>query len=417
MPVKLPYMSSSGGSSNGSLNVFTGTTAPTTKNGIWINSSQGITNIVQDNDIWTPNTFYDTGLFTQTGTGKKLFYYNGYLYYINRTGLFKGALGSVTFTNVSTAFNNTLPDYGLTQDPNNPRYLYGLVGSSSNTTSSIYKYDLETYSVTAASSNLNVYMYAQARQQAIIYNNYFYAFRHNSASQGSSPIALFKYDLNKVTYEITTVLDTSSLIYPHMQLIGTNLYILYIVNNVITAKKINLTNNSVTNMSLSGDTSLVNYSFLDVAITNDGANKIYFMSPTTDNSYTKIMKVLNVDTGVITSYTYPQTAIGASSSTALFYYGGIVYIYNMLVNSYGNNYLFHFKLTGKSYPTGTVVITRTDAYNGVYQTELLTPKERPSGSYNLFKTGYNMAYQSIGGQLVSSHSVYNGNGTSWVQIR
>ena len=424
MPVKLPSTGSggsSGGGITGGLNLFTGTTTPATKHGIWINTSQTITNVVQDNDVWTPNTFYNTGVtiantfFANSAGTNNLFYYNGYIYKFQSntsgTGLFRASIDTAAFSSVKTMESTNIPRYGAVQDQNNPRYVYGVSGSSDSDI--VCKYDLETGTLTAIGTT-TYYPWSSAYQNAAFYDNVYYGFYHTSSSQGGYPSGIYKYDI--ATKKFTSVMGASDLSYPRMITVGSNLYILYAVSKVLNAKKINLITGAQSTLTLSGSTTIVGEVFGHAVMVTDNANKIYFMTPYSSTSST-VMSVLNVDTGVVSSYSASGTLGVKGAYFGMLYYNGTVYIYGMNVTSSSVYSIYHFKLTGKSYPTGTFVISRTDNNGGVYNTELISPKKRPTGTYNMFKTGYNMAYISINGQLSASQAVYNGDGSSWVKIR
>lgn len=419
-----PILLSGGGGAK--LNIFSGTTQPKENNGIWIKSEQEITNIVQDNDVWAPNTFYNPNVniansfFVNSSNTNRVFYYNGYMYKFqsntNGKGLFKAPIDTAVFTQVIST--TIIPHYGLAQDPSNPRYLYGLTMDSSNNLY-MHKYDLASATDTVISGNMNYYGWTYSCQSAAIYNGHFYGFLDNSSSQGSTPYILFEYNLNNGGVDYTELFDVedAGIAYPRLEAIGSNLYMLYLTNKVLTVRKFDLTNKTSSIMSLSGNTN-VGVNYLDSMIyTTDNANKIFFMSPYGDTNGTS-MFVLNVDTGVVSSYPLASGVVGVKSKYAgMMYYNGIVYIYGMCISSSYSYEIYQFKLTGKSYPTGTLAMVRTSNNSGVFETELMSPKDRFSGTYNMFKTGYNMVYQSIDGQLVATHPVYNGDGSSWVQIR
>lgn len=421
----------SGGSRGGELNIFSGSTEPQTKHGIWIKSEQAITNIVQDNDIWTPNTFYDTGVQINTNTNffvnnlstNKVFYYNGYIYKFQNNaigqGLYKAPVNTAVFTLVNASA--TIPTYGAAQDIKNPRYVYGVTGSTSQSSVGVvHKYDLETGTDTSLGGCHYYYQWSSSNQAGVIYNDSLYGFYCTSSGNSVSdkPSYVFKKALNGAAFSIENILDTSTYSHPKMEIVGSNLYIMHINSSSnLAVTKVNLETKSSTVMSLSGDLNLGISQSLYMFHTTDNANKIYIMCPQYGTNATK-MFVLNVDTGVVSSYSLPSGIKGVMYGYgSMLYNNGVIYVYGVSKSTDTNYGIYQFKITGKSYTTGTLAIVRTSNNDGVYETELVSPKDRISGTYNMFTTGYNMVYQSIGGQLVSSHPVYNGNGSSWVQIR
>ena len=426
-----PILLSGGSSGGGSLNIFSGLNEPTTKHGIWIKSEQAITNVVQDNDIWTPNTFYDTGVkiatdknfFVNNMSTNKVFYYNGYIYKFQNntfgTGLYKAPVNTAVFTLVNASIE--LPLYGAAQDIKNPRYVYGVTGSySQSSTGYLHKYDLETGTDTSLGGCHYYYQWINSSQDGVIYNNSFYGFycTNSSNSVSDKPSYVFKRALNGAAFSIENILDVSTYSHPKMEIIGNNLYIMHINSSSnLAVTKVNLETKSSTVMSLSGSINLGISQLFGVFYTTDNANKIYIMCPQYGTNATK-MFVLNVDTGVVSSYSMSSGIKGVMYGYgSMLYNNGTIYVYNVSKSSDTDYGIFQFKITGKSYTTGTLAIVRTSNNDGVYETELVSPENRFTGTYNLLTTGYNMVYQSIGGQLVSSHPVYNGNGSSWVQIR
>lgn len=425
-----PILLSGGSSGGGSLNIFSGLTEPTTKYGIWIKSEQAVTNVVQDNDIWTPNTFYDTNVKINTNTNffvnnlstNKVFYYNGYIYKFQNNaigqGLYKAPVNTAVFTVLNA--NATIPIYGAAQDIKNPRYVYGVTGSySSSSMGVLHKYDLETGTDTSLGGCHYYYQWYNSCQDGVIYNNSFYGFYCDSSATATTnkPTYVFKKALSGSAFSIENILNTSNLQYPKLQLVGTNLYVMTINSSNLSVIKVNLETKQSTTMSLSGDINLGVSNSMYLISASDNANKIYIMCPEYNNNAKK-MFVLNVDTGVVSSYSMPSSIKGSMYGySSMLYNNGVIYVYSVSKSSDTDYGIYQFKITGKSYTTGTLAIVRTSNNDGVYETELVSPENRFTGTYNLLTTGYNMVYQSIGGQLVSSHPVYNGNGTSWVQIR
>jgi len=417
-----------GGDSGGSLNIYTGTTAPLKKEGIWLEGNYPITNVVNDPDVWVAGSFnytwatpypvpsgsgYVTGAASAV-LGDYIFVFGGQLFSNNFYSVINNCYKYNTLTNVWTEIATYPSNIANAAAISVGGYIYIIGGiiPSIGVTTNCYKYD----------PNANTYTPIASLPSALTDHSVVYAYGEIFTFGGSSSRSVIEGYTTKAYNPATNTWRTISNIS-----LGRRNPAVAEYNGKAYCFGGEGSNGSSTTafyydlLTLDGGTSITylpNGRSLARATAIDG--KIYITGG--GGSENKNMIIYDIATNTYSS----KINIDIPDSNAVQYYyhvqefvNGKLHLITGQTNSISNrvvNVHLFYAFQGKSFPSGTLVLQRGDELTGTYQTELCTPSKGISGVRTRLLTSFDSVFYHDGTDLRDSIPTYYGNGLSWVKI-
>ncbi len=386
------------------LNVFVGLNPPTTYEGIWIQTTEVITSIINDLELWFAEAWNDTSLVSYAdipyapGNGRPTLVAVGTdLYLMGGVGI-KYNYKYNTLTNIWTRMSDMpIATYLHTAVAiGTDIYVMGGWGSS-GTQNYNYKYNTlnDTWEVK------KVIPYAIYQHTAVAIGTDVYVMGGNN---GGATTYNYKYDTLNDTWTIKKVMPYSAYLHTAVA-IGTDIFIMGGINSSNNYKY-----NTLTDMWTA--LKVIPYSaqsHISVPVGTD----IYIMGGSYNGTYTNNYKY-NIVTDTWTAMSVMPYAtynhVAAYTNNAIHVMGGYNGSTTLLYNR-------RYNLTSKQYPNGTVVIYKTNGMSGTYSAELVTPASRFPGIFNRLLTGFNNVYMYSGGTLQENLPTYYGDGSTWVKFK
>ncbi|MFC6334283.1 Kelch repeat-containing protein [Paenibacillus septentrionalis] len=396
------------GGGGGKLNVYTGLTQPAKKEGVWIQTSQAITSVRNDLDIWLAN-----------------------------------AWSRVSYADMPERISRA----AAVSDGANTYVLGGFSSNSATSRSTNYRYNANTNTWTTLQPMVaNVMLHCAA-----VVDKKIYVFGGSHSSNSTPTAFLRKYDILQNTWETLPNMPVP-LQYAACVAVGTKIYI-------FGGSQTSFTDGRTTTRCY--DTVSDTWSLL-AAIPEQRASavacavgtKIYLvhghMSAGTSGGNPKDFcydTITNAWTEIATSPAWIRTdgsGVAVGNNVFVFYRTeGVVYntttntwtvlpngsvnhlypvtgYYQGMIYVIGGNSLSSvssYALNSTSYPTGTVILYRIDPAYGQWQTELVTPGQLLLGVNTRLLSHFDDAFIHDGTTLRGDLPSYYGNGSAWVKFK
>lgn len=414
------FILSNGG--GGQLNVFTGSTAPTTFEGVWIQTTTPISSVRNDLDIWLANawslaSYADVPAALRDVVAVE---YGGYIYVIGGQNTGSNTVATLYRYNPT---NNTWTT--LTSMPavrklhsavvvNGKIYVMGgtATGGIGSPTSvqTTYCYDIATdIWTTLANMPLARHSHAAVAVGTKIYvvGGYY--------SQGSATVnTCYEYDTNNDTW--TTLANMPNSLFNHAAVaVGTKVYVF--AGQSTTASNATYCYDTVANSWTT--LAVVPYSTTGARAIAVGT-KVYFGGgsnagnpPTSTNS-----NAFYVYDTVANTWSALTSMSANRSMFAMVYANGFIYFMGGLVTSTTvSASVIAYALTSATYPVGTFILYRINQAYGAWQTELVTPDTPLLGVNTRMLSHFDDLYIHDGSTLRGDLPSYYGNGSAWVKFK
>jgi len=398
------FIQSSGGG-GGKLNVYTGLTQPAKKEGVWIQTSQAITSIRSETDIWLANSWTNSN-----------------------------------YTDMPQALA-----YGEAVTVGSNIYYLGGTTSASALLSTNYRYNTSnnTWSIMAPLPRV------LAGHGAIAVGGKIYVFGGSRTNNSHSSPSNTTYCYNPETNTWTTLTNMpASLSGMGVAAIGDIVYIFGGRNNpnsysncysynTITDTWSNLSNFPTVEYEIA----MCAYGGIVYAFGGATTNQVRTYNPVTDTfSAITLMPttlpacraiLVDSDVYIFTGTTYSLYKYNIPSNTwttltgfpdnrlsiAAARVNDLMYILGGSINSRYQSSIKAFALTATSFPTGTVVLFRPREDYGNYTAELLTTSKLLGINNTRLLTYFDDVFIRDSSTLRGDLPSYYGNGTSWVKFK
>ena len=391
------------------LNVFVGANPPATYEGIWIQTEEAITSIINDIELWFANKWNDTSLMTYAnmpfspGSNRPAIAAVGtnlYLFGRNAGQSFKYDTIANTWISIS---NLPYPAQGITAVAiGTDIYVMGGQADSSIYYNKAYKYD----TLTDSWAQLPNMTYNASFHAAAVVGTDVYIIGGLSTS-GSYSGQIQKYNTLTNAWSQGRYAIPNGMAYHTASPYGTYIFIIGGANS--TGNKLDICRYDTTTDTLVYLTPpFVANPTLHTAV-RVGA---YFMIMGGSSSPTKSTRY---DPSTNTIMDMPDVPYSAVYHVAAYA--------NNAIHVMGSNQSGHttdnrrYNFTSKQYPDGTVVLHKVHDYLGSLRVELVSPAVRPFGLNTRFLTGLDNVYMYINGSLQENLPTYYGNGSSWVKFK
>lgn len=412
------FIQSSGGG-GGKLNVYTGTTQPTKKEGIWINTTTAITSVRNDQNIWLANTWTGSSyanppmLVNYKNTPES----GGFIYTVENMSLLR-----------YNPANNTwsyLADMPSTTNITNATFdavagkLYYICGvMNGGTTNTVYIYDIASNTWSRGrNSPVNRAYHATAVVGTSIY--LFGGIISGSSASNSSSSACYRYDTVTDTWSVIANYGNGSHGYSILAAasLGTKIYTFGGYQQTLTTlRNFVWEYDTLTNewSSKTGAPSVLGWH----SATTVGS-KIHILggsSGTTGTAITNLSPRHNIYDPATDTWTVgTDIPLGRLGHGAAFV-NNILYIVGGRVST-GTDYVQGYAFTAKSFPAGTVIIVRNDERYGAWQTELVTPSKGIEGVNSRLLAHFDDVFIHDGSTLRGNLPSYYGSGSAWVKFK
>jgi len=392
------FIQASGGS-GAKLNVFTGLTEPTKKEGIWIKQNVPITSIRNDLELWFGGQWNNPAMLSFADIPEPR-YDHAVAVLGNYVHLVGGNSGSA---DVSTHYRyDTVTNTWTTLAPlpaNKSRhsmaavggYLYVMGGQGSGATQNL-RYD-PIGNVWTELAPLPVGVSTHA---AVAIDQYVYlALGGNSGSR-----AMLRYDTIQNSWTFLALMPEIRSFYA-MAAVGTKVYVIG-GSSGSSASNTNYCYDTVTNTWATlapTPTATQNQSCAAVGTKIHIMGTVHYVYDTVTNTWSSEVQL-------------PATrssSVGAYLNNRIYILGGSPSQVRQSVIAYMFN--------SKAYPAGTVIIYRTNAQYGVYASELVTPSKPLLGVNTRMLVNFDNVYIHDGADLLQNAETYIGTGTAWQKIK
>lgn len=385
------------------LNIFTGTSEPTKKKGIWLNKVLQYSNVINEKNLYlTPvwnnekmsNMVQPTWSNDNTSIntdGKNLFFMGG-----NSSSyklFYKYDFINNSYTQLANLPNN-LNKYERVSVANSEK-IYYLARNTSPRGQALITYDIENNSFDS-SAPLVVTGTFITGYCLVLYNNYLFIIGGNDIYNNISSYKKRNYKFN---LSLQTGVEMANIPYNFNQgcavLIGDYIYLIGGSESLRKVYKYSIFDNSYTELTD------LTFDFSNGTITAV-ENDIYLFS---NSKYYKY----NVETGVTTS-------LGDMPSTFSNYYGNLSVFFNnsiyiMSVNSTsGQRYINILDFPPKNFTPNSIILSQN--WNK-FKTELIDTNVENGLQYSFD----NVYYSDENGELDDTIEIYYGNGTTWQKFK
>lgn len=406
-----------GGGGEGKLNVFTGTSQPTKKEGIWIQSSQQISSTVIDQNIFLANKWNDPVLnpipdmpISVVAPCAEII--DGVAYVIggqvsnnSTTGFTERVFRYNTKTKVWSESNAVPRRLAYAGSFVHGRNIYVVGGAatpngSGSAALNCFNVDTQTWSVKANAPT------PLTRIRVEVVGNFSYVF-----SIGSAGTNLWVYNILSDSWSAISSIPFNGQSYGPVAAVGAQIYLMS-TWGVGTAYKYNTLNgtwSAITKMPLNRQNTPA------VAV---GTN-IYIFG---GNQYTSGTGTMMLE-GYIYNTLNDSWAMAPNMPSYRVLYGivfhdGMVYMFGG-TDASGINFntgfsVLAYSFTEKAYSVGTVVVFRADEMYGKYRSELISPAKSLGGRIlSHFDDAFIRDSTGLRGDLPT----YYGNGSAWVKFK
>ena len=390
------------------LNVYTGMSEPTKKEGIWMQTNKSFNKIITDKEIflgntWTPSAPYGTIPFTPGNTcgipcGKKIYSINQstYLLWIYDTVL-------------KTWSNGTPPPYTGAQFASGvvigtDLYFSGGYGGSGSV-KSFYKYNTlnDTWTQLADLPTATEWHGSVTNGSKII------TFGGTSGSAANALV--YSYDI--ATNVWTTKTSMPKALVQHTAILVGNL--VFIMGGRSYASG-SLGANNTTNYyyNIDSDTWKTTTSVIPLATYNSVAISIgqYIYIICKNTTTAGVSKLYKYDT---VSDTWVTLADTPSTSTSYGSLGGFIESLFYVFRS-ATTVIEAYSFTGKIFEENSLVIVKNNLTSGTYYTELITPLKPVEGLFTRLVNGFNDVWLFVDSKL-NEYPSYYGDGTQWIKFK
>lgn len=399
-----------GGTSNMSLNIFTGQNEPESKDGIWVKADKTIEHITEDNDYyiegqWITNRYADIPVdfsFCPTVTDGEFIYLFGSYASADRKKAYKYDIKNNTYTRLTDIPYNVYQTSAVLVGSD--VYLFGgeYNGGNRNTA---YKYDTLTDTYTQITNIPSTgYFCICGMYCAVAIGTDIYLF----GSNGADGVATTAYKYNTLTDTYTKLANIPSSHYEGcITSLGTDIYLMGGSSSEASTKayKYDTLTNTYTRLSdlpySLSNTSIVGINDMIYLMGGNNSRQVFYKYDTLTDTYTQL------------------------SNLPFYYsYGTVQYIDNRIYLIGGtdgqydstSNKIKCLPLTTKTYDNNTLIIVQGIYYSTSYLVKLLnieSPLVEQPLKYAFKKV---LFYDTTNG-LQENLDVYRGNGTTWIKFK
>lgn len=399
------------GGGGAGINVYTQPTEPFKKEGIWIKTNSGKSEVVSDDSLWFSGVWanpsqksyapipYKSARKSVCKKGTDVYVglgYNGSLY--TKEFYKYDSINDVWTRLADYPESNAQVDSGSVGFSAYKNYIYAFASTGRS-----YRYDIETNMWTQITFNKTF-----KRCTVCTVGDYIYLF----ATSNTSPYYTtpYKYDPNTDTFVTLPYQPVGSNNYAQALVYGSSIFLVggggaesTVTGNLL--RKLDTLTDLWSTEKLASCPYAGAYAYTD---DNKIYNHITFGSNTIKHFVYDIIN--NVWTEDSTSY-FPMN-VGREWNFIN------IGPYVVALDNSNTTDVYRYNKTSKSYNEGSVVVYRINPAYGVYRTELASlPKGLFNGTNNRLLTAFDDVYMVIDGDLKPNLETYYGDGAKWVQFK
>lgn len=390
------------------LNVYTGMSEPTKKEGIWIQTNKSFNKVVTDKEIflgntWTPSSAYGTIPFTPGNNsgvvcGKKI-------YIIHQTNNLLWIYDTVS----KTWSNGTPPPYSGGQFASGVAidtdiYFSGGYGASASI-KSFYKYNTlnDTWSQLADLPTATEWHGSVTNGSKII------TFGGTSGSAANALV--YSYDIATNVWTTKTSMP-KALVQHTAKLVGNLVFIMG--GRSYSSGSLGANNTTNYHYNIDSDTWTTITSVIPSATYNSIAicigQYIYIICKNTTTA--GVSKLYKYDT---VNDTWAVLADTPSTSTSYGSTGGFIDSLFYVIRS-ATTVIEAYSFTDKIFDENSLVLVKNNLTSGTFYTELITPLKPLEGLFTRLVNGFNDVWLFADSKL-NEYPSYYGDGTQWIKFK